>query len=100
MNYLSTITIFRSAISKAFPNIEIKEGLNNLPSRLLWMLDEIENNHASDKADRWIGYICRCLEDLKIFNSSQIRVIIRNNNKILRNYLKDIENEWRRKKKI
>ena len=92
MNYLPTITIFRSAILKAFPNTEIKEGLDNLPSHLLWMLDEIENNYASDKADRWIGYICRCLEDLNIFNNSQIRIIIRNNNKILKSYLKDIKN--------
>lgn len=92
MNYLPTITIFRSATTKAFPNTEIKEGLNNLPSHLLWMLDEIENDYASDKSDRWIGYICRCLEDLRIFNDSQIRLIIKSNNDILKDYLKDIEN--------
>ena len=79
--------IFRSAITSTFPNTEIKEGLDDLPSHLLWMLDEIENNLTSDKADRWIGYICRCLEDLKIFNNTQIRYIIRNNNEMLKRYL-------------
>ena len=88
MNYFPTVTIFRSALTKTFPNAKSEEGLNNLPSHLLWMLSEIEKNYASDKADRWIGYICRCLEELKIFNNSQIRIIIRNNNNILREYLK------------
>ena len=91
MNYLQTITIFRSAITKAFPNTEIREGLDNLPSHLLWMLDEIEKQSASDKASRWIGYVCRCMEDLKIFNNSQIRLIIKCNNDILKSYLEDIE---------
>ena len=87
MNYLPTILIFRSAILSVFPNTEIKEGLDDLPSHLLWMLDEIENYYEDDKADRWIGYICRCLEDLKIFSNMQIRFIIRNNDDILEKYL-------------
>ena len=104
MNYPPTIMIFRSAIVNAFSDTKIKEGLDNLPSHLLWMLDEIEKFSSSDKASRWIGYVCRCLEDLDIFTNTQIRIIIRNNNKILRflnrnnnrilrNFLEDIKNE-------
>ena len=90
MNYQPTITIFRSAILNVFPNIEIKEGLDDLPSHLLWMLDEIEKFSSSDKISRWIGYICRCLEDLDVFTNSQIRIIIRSNDGILKRYSESI----------
>jgi len=86
MNYLPTIIMFRYGIAKAFPDVKAKKGLDNLPSHILWMLIEIEDNCVSDKVDRWIGYICRCLEELKIFNNSQIQFIIRNNNKNLKEW--------------
>ena len=89
MNYQPTITIFRSAIVNAFPNTEIKEGLDNLPLHLLWMLDEIEKFSSIDKVSRWIGYVSRCLEDLDIFTNSQIRIIIKSNNGILKRYLEN-----------
>lgn len=92
MKYLPTILIFRSAILSTFQNTEIKEGLDDLPSHLLWMLDEIENNYDDDKVDRWIGYICRGLEDLKLFTNTQIRFIIRNNNIILEKYKESFGN--------
>lgn len=90
MNYLPTLVIFKSAIEKAFPQIKAEEGLDNLPAHLLWMLYEIDNMYDPDKGSRWIGYICRCLEDLKIFNNSQIQFIIRSNDNIL---LSSVPNE-------
>ena len=83
MNYLPTLVIFKNAIEGAFPQIKPKEELDDLPSHLLWMLYEIDSMCDPDKASRWIGYICRCLEDLKIFNNSQIQFIIKSNDDIL-----------------
>ena len=89
MNYLPTLIIFKMAIKKAYPQAKAKEGLDDLPVHLLWMLNEIYNMNDSNKASRWIGYVCRCLEDLKIFNNSEIRFIIRSNDTILRCYTKN-----------
>lgn len=89
MNYLPTLVIFKSAIEKTFPQIKAKEGLENLPSHLLWMLNEIYNMSNPDKASRWIGYVCRSLEDLNIFNNLEIRFIIRSNDSILRHFIKN-----------
>jgi len=96
MNYLPTIIIFRNAIKLNYPHSKSKEGLNILPSHLLWMLDEIENMTDGEKASRWIGYVSRCLEDLKIFDNSQIRFIIRSNNNIIKNFLNKKDNDQSR----
>lgn len=77
------------AIKKAFPQAKAKKGLGDLPAHLLWMLNEIYNTNDSNKAGRWIGYVCRCLEDLKIFNNLEIRFIIKSNDVILRLYIKN-----------
>ena len=75
-------------IEKTFPGAKAKKGLGDLPAHLLWMLNEIYNMNDSNKAGRWIGYVCRSLEDLNIFNNLEIRFIIRSNDTILRCYTK------------
>ena len=76
-------------IEKTFPGTKAKKGLGDLPAHLLWMLNEIYNTNNSDKASRWIGYVCRSLEDLNIFNNLEIRFIIRSNDPILRHFIKN-----------
>ncbi len=76
--YPNTIKATREIIKKNFPDSKPKEGFDDLPSHLLWMLDEIkEMKNDSGKAGRWMGYVLARLEALKLLTNQESRDIVR-----------------------
>jgi len=79
MSYYShSLKTFKKIIKKNFPKTKKKEGLRNIPSHLLWMLDEIgKMKNDPGKAGRWLGYVIGRLEALKLLNNKKSRSIVR-----------------------
>jgi hypothetical protein len=76
--YPHSSKIFRKTINKNYPEAKSKEGLNNVPSHLLWMLDGIEKmKDDSQKAARWLGYVIGRLEALNLLNNKESRDIVK-----------------------
>jgi len=76
--YAHAIKVFKEMINKNFPQAKPKEGFNDLPSHLLWMLEKIkEMKNNSGKAGRWIGYVIGRLEALNFLNNKESGNIVR-----------------------
>ncbi len=76
--YSYTIEIVSDAIRKKFPEAEPKKGMNELPSHLLWMLEEIKGmNGVSGKAGRWIGYVLCRAEEMGLLTNEKSQKIVR-----------------------
>jgi len=76
--YPNTIEIITDIIKEKFPEAKPKEGLDDLSSHLLWMLEEIKKmNNASGKAGRWMGYILARLEAMELLTNQESRDLIR-----------------------
>jgi len=76
--YPNTIEVIRDILNKECPNIEAEEGIDNLPSHLLWMLDQIEEmENSPGKAGRWIGYVLRAIEEMGLLTNQESRYFIR-----------------------
>mgnify|MGYP001123998414 CR=1 FL=1 len=77
MNFYSfSVKRLRRIIKKNFKEAESKKGINNLPSHLLWMLDQIEVMDDTLKASRWIGYILARLEAERMITNKESREIV------------------------
>ncbi len=80
--YPNSIARLREIIKKHFPNATAKEGLDDLPSHLLWMLQEIAGMKVnpkgnSRKAGRWIGYVIGRLESPELLTNEESRNMVR-----------------------
>ena len=76
--YPHSLKVFREIINKNYPEAESKEGLGDVPSHLLWMIDKIEKmKDESKKASRWLGFIIGRLEALNLLDNEKSRDIIR-----------------------
>jgi len=76
--YPNTIEVITNIIKKNFPKAEPRQGITDLSSHLLWMLEEIKKmNNASGKAGRWIGYVLAHLETMKLLTNQESRQLIR-----------------------
>jgi len=76
--YPNSIKVFGEIINKNFPQAKAKEGLDNLPSHLLWMLDKIGGmKNDSGKAGRWLGYVIGRLEGINLLDNKKSRDIVR-----------------------
>lgn len=76
--YPNTKKAIRGAIKEKYPDAKTKEGIDNLPSHLLWMLREIdwmEDNPG--KAGRWIGYVLRAVEEMGLSTNQASRDLVR-----------------------
>lgn len=81
--YPNTIKVIRDILNKEYPDMEAKERIDDLPSRLLpphllWMLDKIEEmENSPGKAGRWIGYVLRATEEMGFLTHQESRDIVR-----------------------
>ena len=77
MYYPNSIEKFREIIKKDYPDAESKDSMDDIPSYLLWMLDEIEVMDDSKKAGRWLGYVIGRAEALGLMENEESRNIVR-----------------------
>jgi len=75
--YSFSVKKLKEIIKENFKETEAKEGLEDLPSHLLWMLEQIEVMPDLLKASRWIGYVLARLEAMGIVTNKQSRNLIR-----------------------
>ena len=76
--YPNTIEAVINIIKKNFPKAKPKQGIIDLSSHLLWMLEEIKKmNNTSGKAGRWIGYVLAYLEMMELLTNQESRNLIR-----------------------
>ncbi|MBD3208294.1 MAG: hypothetical protein GF370_02495 [Candidatus Nealsonbacteria bacterium] len=75
--YSFSVKKLKDIIKENFKETEAKEGLEDLPSHLLWMLEQIEIMSDLLKASRWIGYVLARLEAMGTITNEQSRSLIR-----------------------
>lgn len=71
--YPNTIDFLAKKIKEKFSEAGIKEGQNDIPSHLLWMMRKMQSFDDSAKRGRWIGWILAHAEMLGIMTNKQSR---------------------------
>lgn len=76
--YKNSVDFIRKQISKKFPAAAAKMDQDDMPSYLLWMMEEMQKFDDSLKAARWIGWIFAHAEMLGLLSNTQSRNLSRN----------------------
>ena len=71
--YPNTIEFITERLRKKFPKIKPKEGLENMPNHLFWMMRKMQSFDDSAKTGRWIGWIIAHAEILGVITNKQSR---------------------------
>jgi len=79
--YPSTVTFLRAIIEGRFGPQVPGRNIENLPTHLIWMMEEMQTfpdtRKGSAKAGRWIGWMCRAAEEESLIDNTQSRVLIK-----------------------